>query len=58
MWWKVWSNDEMECIIVRAETSDEALRKGRRYDQRCNSIQPFDPSWDIERLKMEEKQKH
>lgn len=58
MWWKVWGNSEMECIIVRAETGDEALRKGRRYDQCCNSIQPFDPSWDIERLKMEGKQKH
>lgn len=58
MWWKVWGNNEMECIIVRAETGDEALRKGRRYDQRFNSIQPFDPSWDIERLKMEVKQKH
>lgn len=58
MWWKVWSDDEMECIIVRSETGGEALRKGRRYNQCCNSIQPFDPSWDIERLKMEGKQKH
>lgn len=36
MWWKVWGNDEMECIIVRAETGDEAIRKGRKYDQRVN----------------------
>ena len=58
MWWKVWGNDEMECIIVRAETGDEAIRKGRKYDQRFSSFQHFDPSWDVERLKMEGKRKH
>lgn len=57
MWWKVWQHDEMECIIVRAETGDEALEKGRKYDQSFSSFQPFDPSWDVERLKMERKRK-
>lgn len=53
MWWKVWGNNEMDCIIVRADTSDEALGKGRKYNPKFCSIQPFDPSLDIERLHME-----
>lgn len=53
MWWKVWGNEEMDCIIVRAETGDEAIKKGRKYDPKFCSLQPFDPSWDIERLKMD-----
>ena len=58
MWWKIWGNDEMDCIIVRAGTFDEAIRKGRRYDKRFDAGQVFDPSWDIERLKMEPDIKH
>lgn len=53
MWWKVWGNDEMDCIIVRADTSDEALGKGRKYDKNFHTLQGFDPSYDIERLHME-----
>lgn len=52
MWWKVWGSDEMDCIIVRADTFDEAIRKGRKYDPKFCSLQPFDPSWDIELLHM------
>lgn len=44
MWWKVWDNDEMERIIVRADTFDEAIRKGRKYDKWFNGGQVFDPS--------------
>lgn len=53
MWWKVWGDNEIDCIIVRADTFDEAIRKGRQYDQRFDGGQMFDPRWDIERLKME-----
>lgn len=53
MWLKVWGNSEMDCIIVRADTFDEALRKGRKYDKGFNGGQVFDHSWDIGRLKME-----
>lgn len=55
MWWKVWGGktDEMDCIIVRAGTCDEAIRKGRQYNPEFNGAQVFDPSWDIERLGME-----
>lgn len=58
MWWKVWGSDEMDCIIARADTFDEAIGKGRQYDQRFDGGQVFDPSRDIERLKMEPGIKH
>lgn len=58
MWWKVWGSDEMDCIIVRADTFYEAIMKGRQYDPMFYVGQVFDPSCDIERLKMEPDIKH
>lgn len=53
MWWKVWGSHETDCIIVRADSFDEALRKGRKYDPEFSGGQVFDPIWDIGRLHME-----
>lgn len=53
MWRKVWGDHEMDRIIARADTFDEAIRKGRQYGQRFDGGQAFDPGRDIERLKIE-----
>ena len=38
MWWKVWGNEETECVIVTAATGDEAIRRARKYDKRFEKL--------------------